>query len=589
MPTLMAPLALIGLASLPALAAIYYLRNRYRRQTVSSLMLWEHLTQAREGGMRMQRLQTPLLFLLELLALSMLTLAATGPRAMISTTRLPLVVVLDDSYSMQAAGTKKATAREEAIDAIHDEYDRGRYNVRFVLAGAEPQMLGDAVSDRAAMDRLLEQWRCAAPRADIDRAVALASELGGTVGRVLVLTDHAPIEAPKGGKVQWWAFGRERPNVAFVSASRSSDLDAPRCLFEIVNRGDAKAHVPLRIDMVGDDKQRHAVHASTIDLDAGQTKSVFIDIKPDMPTLVATLGANDLAIDNEVTLLPANQRVVRVGLAINDAKLRGRVERAIAASPQALMTTSGVQLLITDHTVPQTGAWTLQIDAESDAAAYVGPFVIDRVHPLAEGLSLAGMIWAAGKSENLPGRPIIMAGNVPLLSDVEFPTGRHELHLRLRADLSTIVDSPNWPILFWNLVAWRGEHVPGLERTNLRLGEDAAWTTDAITQDVKLTDPDGKTRTIPLAGDRVTIPTRLPGVYTIESPRGMERFVVNVLDRDESDLSHRHADRLGDWAEAPTLRWDYQSVAWVFGLIAAGLLTGHLYLVGRSARQGSLS
>src|SRR5207237_8418944 len=78
LPVFVTPWALAGLLALPALAAIYYLRTRFRRQPVSSLMLWLHQREAREGGLRVQRLQTPLVFFLELAALPLLPLAAAG-------------------------------------------------------------------------------------------------------------------------------------------------------------------------------------------------------------------------------------------------------------------------------------------------------------------------------------------------------------------------------------------------------------------------------------------------------------------------------------------------------------------------------
>ena len=49
MPFLTYPLALLAAAALPALAAIYILRNRYRRREVSSLMLWQFAVLSREG------------------------------------------------------------------------------------------------------------------------------------------------------------------------------------------------------------------------------------------------------------------------------------------------------------------------------------------------------------------------------------------------------------------------------------------------------------------------------------------------------------------------------------------------------------
>ena len=41
---------------------------------------------------------------------------------------------------------------------------------------------------------------------------------------LLVLTDQAPPEntVPEKGRMQWWAFGSPRPNLAFVNAARTS-------------------------------------------------------------------------------------------------------------------------------------------------------------------------------------------------------------------------------------------------------------------------------------------------------------------------------------------------------------------------------
>jgi len=73
------PLALVALAALPVLAAIYLFRHRFRRRTVSSLLLWRFRVQTSEGGAKVQRLQLPLLFFLELLALLLLAVSASGP------------------------------------------------------------------------------------------------------------------------------------------------------------------------------------------------------------------------------------------------------------------------------------------------------------------------------------------------------------------------------------------------------------------------------------------------------------------------------------------------------------------------------
>ena len=79
MPVFTFSIAFIALLAAPALVAIYWLRNQSRERRVSSLLLWLDEKQMWEGGRMIHRLQTPLLFFLELLVILLLVTAAAGP------------------------------------------------------------------------------------------------------------------------------------------------------------------------------------------------------------------------------------------------------------------------------------------------------------------------------------------------------------------------------------------------------------------------------------------------------------------------------------------------------------------------------
>jgi Aerotolerance regulator N-terminal len=178
MPVFTFPIAFLAVLAVPALVAIYWLRNRAREQRVSSLLLWMHEAQRWDGGRRIRRLQTPLLFFLELLTILLLAAAAAGPVMRAGERGRPLVVVLDDSFSMLAGGERGA--RAQAVQAIERELRANRYDsVRFVLAGESPQLLGETISRADQARALLESWRCGAARASLDEAIAFAFELGG--------------------------------------------------------------------------------------------------------------------------------------------------------------------------------------------------------------------------------------------------------------------------------------------------------------------------------------------------------------------------------------------------------------------------
>ncbi|MBO0725206.1 MAG: BatA domain-containing protein, partial [Blastocatellia bacterium] len=546
MPVFTFSFAFIALLAAPALLAIYWLRNKSRDRRVSSLLLWLDERRIWEGGRHIHRLQTPLLLFLELLVILSLVTAAAGPMMRAGESGRPLVVVLDDSFSMLAgSGGDDAAggARDRAVRAIESELKSDRYEpVYFVLAGESPQLLGEAANNVDQAVKLLQNWRCGAPAARLEEAITFAFELGGARARALVLTDHAPEQDIGDSRLQWWSFGSPRPNFAFVNAARTPRDDEDRVLLEIANLSSSSGSTTLSVESVESNNPQFRRDPQSIVLGAGETRRVLLTLKPGAPALRARLSDDALLVDNEVTLLAESSRNVRVDLRARDAVIRALVEKAVASSPNASLSANNPDLVITDESDPKIEAteapeaWTLQMISEKDAASFLGPFVIDRSHPLSEGLSLGGVVWGAGKSRRLAGVPVVNAGDVPLLTDIE-RAGTHELRLRLRPDLSTLQESPNWPILIWNLINWRAQVGPGLRQKNLRLGEDATLTVEPGVESVSVVYPQRGARRLPARDNEVLIRADVPGIYEISANQKKYSFSANALRREESDLT----------------------------------------------------
>ena len=117
MLTLAFPAALGLLAALALVGFLYFLRLRFRRQKVSSTLLWRLLVQTNEGGARW-RWRSVSLLVLQVLAVAALVLALAGLSWVETTKALPgTVYLLDASASMRArAGT--STRFEQAVAAL---------------------------------------------------------------------------------------------------------------------------------------------------------------------------------------------------------------------------------------------------------------------------------------------------------------------------------------------------------------------------------------------------------------------------------------------------------------------------------------
>ena len=593
-PTFTLPLGFLSLLAIPGLVAIYLLRTRSRRYPVSSLMLWVDQQQARQGGLRVERLQAPLLFFLELLVIILLALAVAAPIIRTAQGAIPLMVVLDDSFSMLAGADD--TPKSRAIAALEEELTSQRYNpfanrryaVRYVLAGAEPQVLNEAARTADEAIAQLEAWRCLSPSADLETAVSFAAELGGTKTLILVLTDKPPLQTLKEDRMRWWAFGIPHSNVAFVNAARTATDSGERCILEITNLSAQAVRTELVIEAEDAAAQESTppMRRSTLEIDSRATRRIFLNLPPETPLLRARIGDDALAIDNEVLLLPQRRKLVLVDVRIQEPRLRSLIENALVSTDRALSAKTGAELVFLDETGAaddSAEAWSMRVISEPASSAYLGPFVINLTHPLTEGLSLGGVVWGAGVKEQFMGTPIITAGNVPLLTDTERFTGVHEIRLRLRPDLSTLQNSPNWPILMWNLLQWRASQAPGLERANFRLGEGAVLRTKMGITSVEILSPDGGMSIQSVPDRTISLKAEAVGIYEIRADGDKYAFSSNALYQSESDLTNKATGRWGDWGETTLRWWGYQSFAWFFLLLAIGILTLHLIFVKRES------
>ncbi|MEO0514804.1 MAG: VWA domain-containing protein [Planctomycetota bacterium] len=660
MPVLGLPLLLVGLAALPMVAGIYWLRTRFRRQEVSTLFLWQSAVDAQGGGRKKSRLQTPLTLLLELLAIVLLVLAATAPRVLRAGQTVAVTVVLDDSYSMRAIDERGVDSRERAIETLREElHGLPRYTARLISAGAEPQVLGEPVSDWAGVEKILTGYRCEAPTSDIGGALALASEIGGPRGRLLVLSDHPMPENMRSrveatsmiaeqatpdasaeeeavwGRLRWRAVGQPGNNVALIHAVRSLDADrGDTVLIELMNHWATTARPSLTLS-VGTaeadytaDPSSHAVGESLIEVDQrqvellpGRVKRLWL--RPSEAAgrpVVVRLEEDALNADNRVVLMPIESRPLGVSVELEDPALRRAVTQAVEASGNAVVVSEGAGLVFTDRltevdATPRGGAWMVRFDrgdgsvGTKEAQAFLGPFVIDRSHPLAEGLSLTGLVWSVASPEVSPteppsaaaeplGRPIVTAGNEVLLSDEARRGAGHVLTWRLWPERSTVLQSAAFPILVWNIIEWRRADRPGVSPVNARPGVPISITTAAAQGEVRVrwvqdggaargarVEEDGKEDVLSVVDRRVVYSPKEPGVYEIQADDRRYRLAVNGGSEAESDLRGAGADDFGRWDDRVAIEREYQGLSWALGLFALGLLASHAWWLGRAGRS----
>ena len=275
------PLALVGLAFVPLVLAMYLLKLRRNEARVPSTLLWARLVSDVEANAPWQRLRKSLLLLLQLLLVAVFALLAARPFVeRPAGLARDIVVVIDTSASMQAtdvAPNRLEAAKALAIDALHDLPAGGTVSV--IAAGRTPSV---AVNTTADVDHAKEAIRslvATQAAGDLGDALRLASALAAraTDSEILVATDAAVATLPTGtlrAPVKVLRVGRGTANEAIVAlAIRTASSGLSHAAFvSVANLGLEMA--TRRLELYADGVLREA---RTLQLDPQRRTDISID------------------------------------------------------------------------------------------------------------------------------------------------------------------------------------------------------------------------------------------------------------------------------------------------------------------------
>jgi hypothetical protein len=609
------------------------LRMRSRKLIVSSLLLWIDQRTTDTGGRVWQKIRTPLAFFVELLVLLLLVLAAANPLWPREGT-LPIVVVLDNSYSMQAvhkdddSQTTQDLARRRLATLLENE----SLNAQIVLAGRHPLLLSERFNTAKSLDQLEPYWKCIEPAADLDAAITLARQVGGLGTRVLVITDQVSQEKVKPDdetinltpdqettedtktpeadskekettekkpdekkepqkteptlqeQVRWVSVGRDLPNLAIVSAVRrdaANENGQGRAIVEVANL----SHNPITSQMFVRLGERQL--DQPLSVKPGEIHRFTVPITNSHDDLELTLPTDALELDNRAILLPESVAQIRAKVSVKDKDLRKDLLRALRATGRVKIVENHPQIRFSDTRLkPRNGCWDVFLLSEKDQESILGPFVLEKTSELLEGVTLKGIVMCQSKKLAMPGRPLVASDSATLVSLDILPDESQRLYLQYSPGKTTLLDSVDFPILVWNLLRWREGGLPERCRSNVRLGEAIRLRLKKGRQHVEQVTPAKNIVPLKIFDDAAIFTCDTPGRYEIVLDKGTNvahqlPLSSNILFRDESDLRGHYSGEWGKWKVTDATRSDY------FGVIIPLLLIALLLWVlhGRIIRS----
>lgn len=599
------PWGLLALLALPVIAGIHLFHRRFPPLVVGGTHLWGLPRETPIAGRKQERLPISLTLLLELLAALLIALLLSQPRLGDWGTAKHLIIVLDHSASMQAQPAGELSFRDAVVNLAREriaDLNRGS-RVTVIRSGHRPVTLaGPAARPQQALD-VLDDWQPTAASHDAQTAWDLAAQFAGDSGEVLFLTDRMPAEdRPLPRQMSVVAVGQPLPNVLLTSARRKRGIgdEAGSVYVRLVNySGESTAAIVKGSLTTDDGKPGAVVFQSPVTLPPGGEVPRLFPLANDVGEIVVEVSTatDGLALDNRATLPVPGERTVKYALELPaDDPSTKQIKRVFSVLPDLVITTRERANLVLSTPTPLPSSdrelWWLGIGPLSRTEAareattdLTGPYILEKNHPLVDGLSLGQLIWRGAQPLTLDAAPLIACDRLPLLVQLN---GTKTTAFILNADLepaansstgrSQLADSENWPILLSNLVELRREDLPGLRRANYRVGETVRFRwNDAESLQLVPIEPSPTLTERPLAQDNrgVVAISGLdePAVYNVlQGEEVIGRFAVNFEDRRESVLTALNSGEREAAATADTTFLPDNTYTWPILIVTAVLL-----------------
>ena len=545
------PFYLISLISIILLLVIYFLHRRTQKRKVSALFLWPVQENTQNDGLHLKLKRLPLSFFREAAALACLAIAAAMPFWLGKNDVPVLVVILDNSYSMQAGSPSvKSLCRKKLEDYLRQIPNR---RVIWWLAGSNATLLADSAQPfdydarwtvhdiHSGLSETLTEARRHCPNAEY-----------------LLVTDHQP-DFLLQDDTACIACGSSRPNLAIVTVRRN----ASQLLLEIANFSDKPTNANLSLSIsqtpVPLEFMPHEQKKLSFNLEDLQA-AVTIEIYSQDDTLQA---------DNRITLAAEPRPPLRYAVSdtlpkaaqtLLDATLHSDYVRS--DNPEIIFTAP-----VEDAKPPAAHRLVWHCPPVANTVFSSAPVIPLGDIPLLRGLDFSSVRWPADHSLELPGTKLLIQDKATLLSSVKRPDGFMDYHLNLFPNQGNLHRLPAWPSFFWNLADILRDDREGPLHRNWNLGELVMFRIhNPAIKTIKLTGP--VTRDLPVMRRTAITDNLMPGTYVAQGGDVPWELSVTALSATESNLS---TAATVTWSLTPAQRFSTSPrhpLAWLFAIFA---------------------
>lgn len=533
------PLGLIGLSFLVALILIYIFKPKYREKKVSSSYVWKLSLRYRKRKVPFEWLQRSLLFVIQILILSLIGFTMASPYTVIASEDGEKIAILDASASMfaQTEGkTRFERARDEISALARQTVPADRFSV--ILAGETASFVIRRSDSSNYILQKLTEAECGYTEPDLDGAMKLAEGVlsENPSADVYLFTDKTYTDS---GKVRTVDLSKEEWNAAVLGFR--AEWQRGRYVFtaKVASRN---APCEAAVSLFVDGKQQLSRLASC---PQGGTVDVVwdaLDIYDYQTAEVRLLAEDSCAFDNSFVIYGEHAETFKIQLVSADPGFlflglssvpHCRVDRVNSLEEAAR---EGYDLYVYNKQLPADGlpadgaVWF--IDPDSDANGRYGfsvggkekgDFYLSEAggtgetyEALTHGLDPASVkVTEYSRLDSyLYYEKILTCNGDPVLLARQ-DGGQKFILMTFDVHMSDLPITADFPMLMLDLVSYSVS--PTVENTHFLTGErvEINARANAASVTVACREADGRTEQTVYSVFPVTITAALPGEYTV--------------------------------------------------------------------------
>lgn len=564
------------------LIAIYIYKRRSRNIVVSSIMFFAKSKSTAEGGQKLHKLQTPLLFFIELMIFLFIILAIADPMSLQNGQLVPVTVVLDDSLSMTAGG--EDSPQKLGIKYLENNiFSQSLYRITLIKSGVKSRIMGRRDMTPVEAENLLRNWTCESNTSNLMESVSQALEMSDEDGIVIVLTDHINSKQTSNA-VKWVSFGKPLDNFGITGANRINNGNNDRCFFEFTNFSNTEKELNAEIQDITNNSILEKV---TGKIGAKSSRRLILKVRNQDAVLKAVIKNDNVSYDNEAVLLPVKREKLRVKLLFGDKFVENIVKKAVLSTEMAKISSEKAQVIISDRLIKgDEYVLTQLVIPNATETYYLSKYIAaDKEHVLTSDLNIENAAWAVNPNFKRNGKTLLAAGELPLLCLNEESDIWATVYFNCCLKKSNIYQTTFWPVFFYNFLDWSSHRQEGPIYYNYRSGSKIEVCVDNNTSSLFIQNESDKNEPIEsiAKNNKAIFNASKPGLYTIfdKDKNKNYKVSVNLCSYEESDLSEASSSNELPQIITNDSMFHFESVKWWFILIAFILLLIHQWLISK--------